>query len=197
MHPFQQFLLPGFAPVAEDTWANDERIIIQPVFFGLVPDLPAALTDLPSLRRGLARLAAQQGGALIEADVVPLGGQPALRQIVKVKLQHQEHGQAFLGSYILPKSRCSAVLRVQAAEQGTTGMREAMVMAQVGPTAYFHPHPYGPEGDGGLPSHVADSPAYDPQFPQHPLTRVRQLLAQLAAQVTVDPRFAVLPPFPG
>ena len=197
MHPFQQFLLPGFAQVAEDTWANEERIIIQPVFFGLVPDLPAALTDLPTLRRGLAKLAADQGGALIEADVVPLGGQPALRQLIKVRLPNQDHGLAFLGSYILPKSRCSAVLRVQAGEQGTTGAREAVVMAQVGPAAYFHSHPYGPEGDGGLPSHVADSPAYDAQFPQHPLSRVRQVMAQLAAQVTVDPRFGVLPPFPG
>lgn len=195
MHPFHNFLLPGFDQVAADTWANDERVLIQPVFFNLVPDLPTALTDLPALRRGMAKMAAAQGGSLIEADVVPIGGQPALRQVIKVKLPNQPRGQAFLGSYIVPKATCSAVLRVQAAESGPIGMREAMVMGQVGPPNYFRPHPYGPEGEGGLPSHVADEPAYDAQFPQHPLTRVRQVLAQLAQQVEVHPGFAALPPF--
>ncbi|XTZ14981.1 hypothetical protein ACQSSU_26580 [Micromonospora echinospora] len=195
MHPFQHFLLPGFNQVAADTWANDERIVIQPVFFNLVPDLPAALTDLTALRKGLAKMTAGQGGALIEADVVSVGDQPALRQVIKVKLPNQPHGQAFLGSYIVPKAACSAVLRVQAAESGMTGQREALVMAKTGPANYFRPHPYGPEGEGGLPSHVADDPAYDAQFPQHPLTRVRQVLAQLAQQVELHPGFAALPPF--
>ncbi|MEU4566293.1 hypothetical protein [Micromonospora sp. NPDC023956] len=195
MHPFQHFLPAGFDQVAADTWANGERIVIQPVFFDLVPDLPAALTDLAALRQGLARMAAAQGGALIEADVVPVGGQPALRQVIKVKLPNQPHGQAFLGSYIAPKATCSAVLRVQAAEGGTTGQREALVMAEIGPANYFRPHPYGPDGEGGLPSHVADDPAYDARFPQHPLTRVRQVLTQLAQQVELHPGFAALPPF--
>lgn len=195
MHPFAHFLLPGFDRVAPDTWADDERTLIQPVFFDLVPDLHTALTDLPALRSGMAKLAAAQGGALIEADVVPVGGQPALRQIIKVRLPGQAHGQAFLGSYIVPKATCSAVLRVQAAESAPFGLREAVVMGQVGPADYFRPHPYGAGGEGGLPSHVADDPAYDAQFPQHPLTRVRQVLARLARQVEVHPGFAALPPF--
>ncbi|WDZ85762.1 hypothetical protein [Micromonospora cathayae] len=195
MHPFQHFLLDGFNQVAADTWADDERTLIQPVFFNLVPDLPTALTELTELRRGMAKMAAAQGGALIEAEVVPVGGQPALRQVIKVKLPGQPTGQAFLGSYIVPKAACSAVLRVQAAESGPTGVREATVMARVGPPNYFRPHPYGPEGEGGLPSHVADDPAYDQQFPRHPLTRVRRVLAQLARQVELHPAFTALPPF--
>jgi hypothetical protein len=195
VHPFRHFLPAGFDQVAADTWANEERTLIQPVFFDRVPDLPAALTDLPALRRGMARMAAAQGGALIEADVTPVGGQPALRQIIKVKLPDRPHGQAFLGSYIVPKAACSAVLRVQAAESGPSGVREAVVMARVGPPNYFRPHPYGPDGEGGLPSHVADDATYDPQFPQHPLTRVRQVLARLAGQVELHPGFAALPPF--
>jgi hypothetical protein len=195
MHPFAHFLLPGFNPVAADSWANEERIVIQALFFNLVPDLPAALTDPSALQRGMAGMAAAQGGALIEAGVVPLGGQPALRQLIKIKLPNQPSGQAFLGSFIVPKAGCSAVLRVQAAEQGTTGIREAMVMSQVGPMNYFRSHPYGPDGEGGLPSHAADDPEHDAQFPQHPLTRVRQVLARLAQQVQLHPAFAALPPF--
>ncbi|NUT31979.1 MAG: hypothetical protein HOV79_02785 [Hamadaea sp.] len=195
MHPFQQFLPAGFAQVADDTWASDDRVIVQPVFFNLVPDLPAALTDPGALQRGMTQIAARDGGAVVEADVVTLGGQPALRQIVKVKLQNQPTGLAFLGSFIVPKATCSAVLRVQAAEQGTTGIREAIVMSRRGPDDMFRPHPYWPDGTTALPFSMADSPAYDAEFPQHPLSRVRQVMAQLAAQVTLDPRFAALPPF--
>jgi hypothetical protein len=197
MHPFQHFLPDGFQPVAEGSWANDERIVIQPVYFTLVPDLPAPLSSLPELRRGMAKMAAAQGGALIEAGVLPIGGQPALSQVIKIKLPNQPSGQAFLGSFIVPKANCSAVLRVQAAERGPTGQREAIVLNQLGPANYFRPHPYGPDGEGGLPSHAADDPAYDAQFPQHPLTRVRQVMAQLAQQVTLHPGFVELPPFPG
>ena len=70
-----------------------------------------------------------------------------------------------------------------------------LVLDRTGPQAYFRPHPYAPELRGVLPFHVADDPAYDAQFPEHPLSRVRQVMAQLAAQVTLDPAFAALPPF--
>lgn len=196
MYPFADFHLPGFHQVAPNAWINEERIVVQPFFFDLPPDLPAALTDLTALRRGLAGAAAAQGGTLIEADTQPLGGQPALRQVVKMRLPNQPHGQVFLGSYIVPKATCSAVLRIQAAEMDQAGFREAVVAAQIGPTNFFRPHPYGPEGEGGgLPSHAADDPAYDAQFPQHPLTRVRQVLAQLTDLVTWQPDFAAAAPF--
>ncbi|MGK5522538.1 hypothetical protein ACSNN9_24715 [Micromonospora sp. URMC 107] len=54
MHPFRRFLLAGIHQVATDSWANDERIVIQATFFDLVPDLPAPLTDPAALRRGMA-----------------------------------------------------------------------------------------------------------------------------------------------
>lgn len=195
MHPFQHFLFAGFNQVAEDTWTNDEQIVIQANFINMVPDLPASLTDPYTLRRLLAGMTAAKGAGLIEADVLPLGGQPALRQIIKVRLPHQPHGQAFIGTFIVPKATCSAVLKVQAVESGMTGQREAVVMAQVGPDNYFRPHPYGADVEGGLPSHVADDRHHDPYFPQHPLTRVRLLTDQLARQVTLHPGYAALPPF--
>ncbi|MBT2442451.1 hypothetical protein J7E93_20530 [Streptomyces sp. ISL-36] len=189
--------LPGFRNVEPDVWVNDAGDVVSLHFFGLPPDLPAALDDGPSLRAALTRMTAQAGGGLIEASVKPLGGLPALRQILKLPMPGQAHGQVFIGSFTVPRARCSTVVKVQAPERGTTGMREAMVMAEVGPDAFFRPHPYAPEVQGGLPFHAADHARFDDRFPDHPLTRVRAVLGALAEGVEVVPEFAALPPFTG
>lgn len=106
--------------------------------------------------------------------------------------------QAFIGSWTLPKDRCSTVVKVQAAEGGTTGLREAAVMNQVGPADYFRPHPYAGGGQlGGLPYGAADLEQWDPRFPDHPLTLVRAALRRLTPTVTLDDQFKTLPPFTG
>ncbi|MEU9915446.1 hypothetical protein [Streptomyces sp. NPDC051001] len=65
-------------------------------------------------------------------------------------------GQVFLGSWTVPRAASSTVVKGQAAEGATTGMREAMIMAQVGPAEYFRPHPCTEGQTGGLPHHVGD-----------------------------------------
>ena len=187
--------LPGYRPVDQDVWANDEGDVLSLHFFGLPPDLPASLDDGPSLRAALTRLTAQAGGGLIEASVKSLGPLPALKQILKLPLPGQPSGQAFIGSFTVPRATCSTVVKIQAPERGMTGMREAMVMAQVGHDKYFRPHPYAPEVEGGLPFHTADHAQWDAQFPDHPLSRVRRTLDALAGAVQVVPEFAALPPF--
>ncbi|MFF3397425.1 hypothetical protein ACFYW6_02780 [Streptomyces sp. NPDC002659] len=187
--------LPGYRPVDQDVWANDEGDVLSLHFFGLPPDLPASLDDGPSLRAALTRLTAQAGGGLIEASVKSLGPLPALKQILKLPLPGQPSGQAFIGSFTVPRATCSTVVKIQAPERGMTGMREAMVMAQVGHDKYFRPHPYAPEVEGGLPFHAADHAQWDAQFPDHPLSRVRRTLDALAGAVQLVPEFAALPPF--
>ncbi|MFJ9058129.1 hypothetical protein [Streptomyces sp. NPDC102409] len=180
-----------------DAWTNDDGDVLSVHYFDLPPDLPAALDEGPALRASLTHWTAQAGGGLIEASVKRLGELPALRQILKLPLPHQPHGQVFIGSFTVPRQECSTVVKIQAPERGTTGMREAVVMAQVGPEAYVRPHPYAPDVQGGLPFHAADHARWDAEFPGHPLTRVRRTLDALAQTVTLDPSFASLPPFTG
>ncbi|MGW4629079.1 hypothetical protein [Streptomyces rubiginosohelvolus] len=189
--------LPGYRTVDTDAWLNDHGDVLSLHFFELPPDLPAALDDGPTLRHGLTHFTARAGGGLIEASVKRLGELPALRQILKLPLPNQPSGQAFIGSFTVPRAGCSSVVKIQAVERGMTGMREAVVMAKLGPDQYFRPHPYAPEVRGGLPFHAADHAQWDAEFPDHPLTRVRRTLDILAAAVTVAPEFAALPPFTG
>ena len=124
-------------------------------------------------------------------------GVPALRQLIKMPLQSTQ-GQAFIGSWTLPKERCSTVVKVQAAEGATTGLRESMVMQQVGPADYFQPHPYAGGGQfGGLPYHVGDQEQWDPRFPDHPLSLVRAALHRITPTVTLHEQFKTLPSFTG
>ncbi|GLZ32706.1 hypothetical protein Lesp02_48940 [Lentzea sp. NBRC 105346] len=185
----------GFQQHEQHSWyhpATGDQVSLT--YFDLVPDLPAPLEDLTRLRHDLAVITGEVG-CLIEAHVVPFGGLQALYQVVKLPIPSQPSGQAFIASFTLPKATCSAVLKCQATEQGTTGVREAMLMAQLGHDGWFIPHPYAPESQGRLPFHRGDDPQFDAQFTGHPLSRVRAWARHAAATAQVDPRFAALPAF--
>ncbi|GAB3464495.1 hypothetical protein GCM10027436_76740 [Actinophytocola sediminis] len=179
----------------------DERTWFDPrtgdqvslTYIGMVPDLPAALDEVPLLRHRLAVETAEVG-ALIEAHVVSVDSVPTLFQLLKVPIPDQETGQAFIAAFTVPKATCSVVLRIQCAEDGgRAGSREAAVFGQVGTDV--RPHPYAPEVSGRLPWLVADDAQWDGQFPDHPLSRARAWAHRMIATARVDPEFARLPPF--
>ncbi|MFD4644607.1 hypothetical protein ACFWN2_45380 [Lentzea sp. NPDC058436] len=184
----------GFRQLDQNTWqhANGDQAVLT--YFGLVPDLPAGLDDLPKLRHDLAIIHGE-AGCLIEAHVVQLGGAPALLRIVKLPLPNQPNGQVFTCSFTVPKERSSAVLQLVAAERGMTGAREAILAAELGFEDWVKPHPYAPELQGVLPFHAGDDPRHDPRFPDHPLSRVRAWAHHVVRTAQVDPGFASLPPF--
>ncbi|MFS4093910.1 hypothetical protein [Streptomyces sp. AF1A] len=189
--------LTGFTEREPGVWTDVVGMVLSVHFFPLVPDLPAPLHEVERLRFERAHGVARAGGGLIEAVVGTVDGVTALRQLVKMPLGSRP-GQAFLGSWTLPKDRCSVVIKVQAAEGGMTGVREAVVADRVGLADYFQPHPYAGGGQlGGLPYHVADLEQWDAHFPDHPLTLVRAALHRITSTVTLHEQFKVLPPFPG
>ncbi|MET9951214.1 hypothetical protein ABZ135_06630 [Streptomyces sp. NPDC006339] len=194
MTPITAIDLTGFTEREPGVWTDAHGLLLSLHFFGLVPDLPASLDAPDLLRPGLARSAARAGGALIEAEVATVDTLPAVRQLIKVPLGGRP-GQAFLASWTIPRDRCSTVVKVQAAEGATTGLREALVAHEVGPDRYFTPHPYGADITGGLPSHVADQERWDARFPDHPLTRVREVLRRITPSLALHEGFKTLPAF--
>ncbi|MFF4659822.1 hypothetical protein [Streptomyces sp. NPDC001381] len=196
MTPITGLDLTGFTEREPGVWTDEAGLVLSVHFFPLVPDLPAPLDEPERLRAGLAHGTAGAGGGLIEAVPGAVDGVPAVRQLVKMPLGSRP-GQAFLGTWTVPREGCSTVVKVQAAEGATTGMREAMIMAQVGPADYFRPHPYVGDQIGGLPYHVGDEERWDARFPGHPLTLVRAALGRITPTVTFDERFKALPPFGG
>lgn len=196
MTPITGMDLTGFTEREPGVWTDERNVVLSVHFFPLVPDLPARLDEPERLRAALAQGVAGAGGGLIEARLGAVDGVPAVRQLIKVP-RPNGRGQVFLGSWTVPRAGCSTVVKVQAAEGAMTGMREAMVLAQLGPADYFRPHPYAPGLSGGLPYHLGDHEQWDAQFPDHPLTLVRAALSRITPTVTLDERFKVLPPFDG
>ncbi|MFF8969349.1 hypothetical protein [Streptomyces sp. NPDC014995] len=196
MTPITGLDLTGFTEREPGVWTDAAGLVLSVHFFPLVPDLPAPLHETERLRAGLAQGVASAGGGLIEAEPGAVDGVPAVRQLVKMPLTGRP-GQAFLGSWTVPRAGCSTVLKVQAAEGAATGLRESVILAQVGPADYFRPHPYAGGQPGGLPYHVGDHEQWDARFPDHPLTLVRAALHRITPTVTLDARFKALPPFGG
>ncbi len=88
---------------------HDHGDLVSVHRFDAPPDIPAPLEELPHLRHALAHYTARAGGGLVEADVLHPGTVPTLRQVLKVPLPGRPTGQAFLGSYTLPRASRSAV----------------------------------------------------------------------------------------
>ncbi|MFC9999958.1 hypothetical protein [Nocardia sp. NPDC127526] len=162
--------------------------------FGVVPDLPAPLEDLATLRARLAEIHARNG-CLVEAFVIGVDSQPALLRIEKMPLPNQDHGLVFIASIVIPKADRSIRLMRICPESGTTGIREAVLMTKIGFQSMFPPHPYAPGVKGALPYNLADDIQYDPEFPDHPLTRARRWVARIVPTMRLAPDFAGLPPF--
>ncbi|MFD1049780.1 hypothetical protein ACFQ1S_31735 [Kibdelosporangium lantanae] len=187
----------GFQQKDQQTWVNPSTgdfVVMD--YFPVVPDLPATLDDLPRLRHELTIMHGQDG-CLIEAYVITYAGVPALLRLIKNPLPNAPAGQVFTAVITVPKATCSVNLQLIAPERGTTGIREAMLMAQVGPQNWFVQHPYVPGFTGKLPYHVGDDARWDPQFPEHPLTRARAWIHHVLNTGRIDPAFAALPPFQG
>jgi hypothetical protein len=196
MMPITGLDLTGFSEREPGVWTDAQGLVLSLHRFDLVPDLPAPLDRPQRLRRGLTELTAAAGAGLIEAVVGEIDTVPAVRQLAKVRLGNRP-GQVFLGSWTVPRDRCSTVLKIQAAESGTTGVREAVVLDRVGPADYVTPHPYAPDLKVPLPYHVADHEEWDAQFPDHPLSLVRAALRRITPTVVLDDGFKALPPFAG
>ena len=187
----------GLQQLDQTTWGNPAtRDIITLSYIDLAPDLPAPLSEIDTLRRRLTELQSEFG-CLIEAHAITVDAQPALLRLEKFPLADQATGLGFTAGIVVPKAGCSAILKIMCPETGRSGVREAAVVPKVGFTNMFPPHPYAPEIKGKLPYNVADDARWDPQFPDHPLTRARRWITHVSRTARIDPRFAALPEYTG
>jgi hypothetical protein len=150
-------------------------------FFPRKPDLPAA-TSIDQLREFYA---AKMGGKLqiVECRVLPLNGVRSVWLIIKER-NEQTRATTYLGSLTIPFRDFSFVIKIQCQEQGATGMREALLVAEAlrNGTGRI-------EGDRFVPIGWSfDDEQFDDKLPQHPLSRVRRELRHIASSLQIDPK---------
>jgi len=166
-------------------WYTPEGDGVGLYTFGLPPDLPRAST----WEEFRARSEQDAGGPRVDFDVVDVDDRSVLKQILK--FPQQPSGMTYLGSLTIPFIDCSFVVKVQCEERGMTGQREAVLLDQLLAEGRVH---VGPDGIGG--AWEPDNFQYDSQFPSHPLSRARRVLAQIEQSLVLDSTLRTKPAYP-
>lgn len=166
--------------------------------------------SLEDLRAAWREQAALSGAAIVEVERATVASRLAQRVITKAR---QGHGSAYTGRFELAIGAERYEVRVEAAEHGVTGQREALVsaaMAQSDELAFAAPaspgeptpivgwfqDPYDAAFDRAALNSVTDDERLDAIVPDHPLSKVRAVLHAIATTATIDPAMAGEPASP-
>lgn len=179
---------PGWSKVKENDsiiqWVNPQQTIAVSVnFFNIAPDIPT-VRALQELRSFYREMLVNINGGLIEVELHKKKRFTIVRTIFKVP--QEPKGITYVGSLTIPFKSCSFVLKVQAVEAGPTGLRETVVADKLMRAGWFDEpkwsaDPYDSALTTGHMMNMAEAQEYDKDFPNHPLSQVRNLLTQLEA----------------
>jgi len=200
--------LPEKSTASRRIWVTPEQDVVLLNLYLDVPDIPASLDRLDSLRVGYRQMAADNNVALIEAEVVDADSYRAILRIVRFHLESR--AAVYIASLILPFRDFSFVLKAQCEERGLTGMREAVVFADSMSAGVIDINPERESRGGGMlnsddlmgwvsnpdgpsprtepPRSIAEDEKYDAQFPDHPLSRAHRLIRHLQSTLVVAPQ---------
>jgi hypothetical protein len=149
-------------------------------FFSKPPGLPKGLTVVGQLQDFYA---GQMGPKqrIVECRILPLDGIRSI-WLVSTEPAPQTGGAVYLGSLTIPFKEFSFVVKMQCQEQGITGVREALVVdsALRDGRATFQ------NGKLIMEGFSSDDEQFDTQIPQHPLSRIRRELRQIAESLRIE-----------
>jgi hypothetical protein len=171
-------------------WFTEDGDGVSLNFFDKKPDIPPNLHSLQEVRDFYLSMLQGTPTKLVDLSITNIGGCPAIRMILKSP--QKPHGMTYLGSITVPFRDCSFVVKCQCMERGTTGIREAILnqMAFKAGTMSLDAHGKitgGPDYDAA---------EHDAKFPQHPLSKLRRLLALIETTSVIDSATRNEPGFP-
>ena len=164
--------------------------------FSLVPDLQAESLD--SLRRQMRSGLLEVGGGLLEHEVISCAGTGAVRSVIRLRepaTDERPHPpNEYVASLLLPFAWRSFVIKAMCAEGGMTGYRGSIIGGRAmksGAVTWEGAEPEGwvipsPEGTTPLDANLSEDPSHDAEFPDHPLSIVRDAMRRVQSTVTLD-----------
>ncbi len=178
------------------TWRDSQGDVLSLATADGSLGLPS-LNDVKGLRQWCRAVAAGREAGLIEVrvDDGPLG---ATAGLIYKRLGMPAY--IFTGMLLVPGDEVADVWTIVSAERGTTGIREAIVTAQLlsdgkltleDYETSWAQDPYAPTYRGvdrSVLRFLSDDEGYDGQFPDHPLSKVRRVLAALPGAVRIESR---------
>lgn len=168
-------------------WRDPSGDVISLNLFPADEALPS-LTDTQGLRAYCRRVATSQSSGLVEVTSAVGAEGPCVVYIYK---RLRIPAFTFFGVIATPVPCGTWVWMIVAYERGTTGVREALVTSRLVNSGQLSLHsyegswaqdPYDPsfrDVDRGTLRYISDAIEYDPDFPDHPLSKVRRELPRL------------------
>jgi hypothetical protein len=173
-------------------------------YFPLAPDILADISSLSSVSHFYGDQIAAANAVGIMIDPLQIDGCRVVKMIIRVP--QQPSGMIYLGSLTLPFRNFSFVVKMQCAEHGITGMREAVVMDELLRRGEIGIDKAGKIEGWETPLDSTTSPYwksnraevtdYDMRFPEHPLSILRRTFGQIEGSLKVsddvkgEPRFS-------
>lgn len=184
-------------------WMHPEQTQVLTVnFFATAPDLPS-IQNIDALRQFFRKQVASANGGIIQIDAQQISGCTAIKTIFK--FPQEPSGMTYLGSLVFPFKKYSYVVKIQAIEVGTTGMRESLILNKLmqagainmGENGFegWSNDPYLADVEAGNLMNLAEAEAYDDQFATHPLSQVREGLSIIEKQLKLATLLQKLTPF--
>jgi hypothetical protein len=170
-------------------WETGDHDAVSLHFFGVPPNLPAA-RSVDEISAMYASGLAAAGGKVVECTIGRLAGCDAVRLLLKAP--QKPHGMTYQGAVTVPFRDFSFVVKIQCAEHGMTGVREAILFdmrRRAGETPNVD-RPGEP-----FPGWNPDAPEHDAAFPAHPISRLRRLLKGIEDSAVLDDKIRGLPRF--
>lgn len=172
-------------------WVNPEQSIVLSInFFDAIPDIPPT-KNLDALRYYYRDQLSKQNGGIIQVDTGEIKEYKVVKTVFKVMIEEKK--TIYLASLTIPFHNCSYVIKIQAAEVGTTGVRESVIglrllnEGKIGADEKgyigWSADPYNPNFKEGVLMNLSEKGLYDLEFPDHPLTQARMLIHQIESEI--------------
>ena len=166
--------------IASQFWLTPAGDVVSVHFFNQPPDLPANAKTIQDLQSRYSAMLASSPAKLVQVALTNAADCRAVCLIIKIP--QQPSGLTYVGSITIPFIDYSYVLKVQCPEHGPTGLREAALLDQAldQGTATLD--------DSGRITGTwnPDDEKHDHNFPDHPLSRARRVLNQIANSCVMD-----------
>jgi hypothetical protein len=176
-------------------WQTQSGDGIGIYFFPIPPDILADINSPESLSAFYGKMIAEAKNITgISIDSMDIDGCKFVKMIIKVP--QQPFGMSYIGSLTLPFRNFSFVVKMQCAERGATGMREAFVVDELMGKGEIKIDKSGKFEGWDKPSvssrsevwkiNRAEAVEYDERFPNHPLSILRRTFSRIEKSIRVS-----------
>jgi hypothetical protein len=190
----------GLVPQGDDgnrrLWLTGDGNPVTLYYFSKPSPMSASPQNLDRWRAEMRESSIRRKGAIIEVELRTLDGCAAIHDIAKVP--QTPFGMGYLGCVTLPFRDFGYMVAVACRERGITGMRDTAIFAELirkgevklgdgsdHPVGWMQ-DPYDPSVATPPGRNRSDDERYDARFPDHPLSRVRQLLRQIESMLSLS-----------